>query len=80
MTISKAISLRINELLKEKNISRYKLSNKMGISKDTLKSIYGGKTQGVNLKTIIIIAEGFDMSISEFLNSDLFSYENLTIE
>jgi len=80
MTISKAVSLRINELLKEKNVSRYKLSNKMGLSKDTLKSIYSGKTQGVNLKTLVVIAEGLDMTVSEFLNSELFSYENLTIE
>ena len=80
MTISKAVSLRINELLKEKNVSRYKLSNKMGLSKDTLKSIYAGKTQGVNLKTLVVIAEGLDMTVSEFLNSELFSYENLTIE
>ena len=42
--------------------------------------IIKGKTKGVNLKTIVAISYGFDISVSEFLNSDYFKYENLNID
>ncbi len=80
MQISKAVTLRLSELLKKNKISRYKFALKTGLSIDTLKSIAIGKTKGVNLKTLIVIAEGFDMTVSEFLNCDLFLYKNLEIE
>lgn len=79
MNISKAVSLRIVELLKEKGISQYKLEHDACLSHDTIKSIMKGKTKGVNLKTLIAISDGFNMKISEFLNSPLFDYENLDI-
>ena len=79
MNISDAVALRIKELLKEKNISQYKLEQLACLSHDTVKSIMKGKTKGVNLKTIIAIADGFGMKAHEFLNSDLFLYENLNM-
>lgn len=39
-----------------------------------------GKAKGVNLKTLVYIADGFDMTVAEFLNCDLFLYENLDID
>lgn len=39
-----------------------------------------GKAKGVNLKTIAYIADGFDMTMSEFLDSDLFLYDNLELD
>lgn len=79
INISKAVSLRILELLKQKGISQYKLQQITGISRETIKSIMKGKTKGVNLKTILLISEGLKISVSEFLNSPLFSYENLDV-
>lgn len=79
MDISQAVALRIRELLKEKNMTQYKLEHKSCLSHDTVKSIMKGKTKGVNLKTVIAIADGFDMTIHEFLNSSLFLYENLNM-
>ncbi len=63
-----------------KKISRYKLEQLSCLSHDTIKSIMKGKSKGVNLKTIIAIADGFGMTASEFLNSELFSYDNLNID
>ena len=77
MTISQAVANRINELLKEKGLTRYKLGQKACLSHDTIKSIIKGKAKGVNLKTIIAIADGFDMTATQFLASDLFLYDNL---
>ena len=78
--ISEAVALRIKELLKTQGISQYRLEQNMGLSHETVKSIMKGKTHGVNLKTVLILAEGFKMSASDFLDSDLFSYDNLFID
>jgi len=80
MNISQAVAIRISELLKQNNMTQYKLEQKTGISHDTIKSIMKGKAKGVNLKTVIAIADGFDMTISEFLNNNLFLYENLNMD
>ena len=80
MNISHAVSLRIIELLKQKNLTQYKLEQNACLSHDTVKSIMKGKAKGVNLKTIISLADGFDMKVSEFLDSPLFDYDNLNIE
>ena len=80
MDISKAVSLRISDLLIEKNMSQYKLEKEAGLSHETLKSIMKGKAKGVNLKTIIAISYGFNISVSEFLNCEYFKYENLNID
>lgn len=61
-------------------MSQYRLEHKMGISHDTVKNIMKGKTRGVNLKTVLIIAEGLGVTASEFLDSELFLYCNLNIE
>ena len=79
MNISQAVALRIIELLKEKQLTQYKLERRACLSHDTIKSIMKGKAKGVNLRTIICIADGFSMSVSEFLNSPLFEYNNLEI-
>lgn len=80
MNISQAVSYRILELLKERNMSLYKLEHKACLSHDTIKSIMKGKAKGVNLKTIISIADGFDMKVCEFLNSTYFEYDNLNMD
>lgn len=79
MNLSKAVALRISELLREKNMTQYRLEHKACISHDTVKSIMKGKAKGVNLRTIVEIADGFDMTASEFLDSELFNYDNLDI-
>ncbi len=80
MNISSAVAKRIKELLLEKNMTQYKLERKACVSHDTIKSIMKGKAKGVNLKTLVYIADGFDMTVAEFLNCDLFLYENLDID
>lgn len=79
MNISEAVAIRIKELLKEKNITQYKLERNSCLSHETVKSIMKGKAKGVNLKTVIAIADGFGMTVCEFLDSDLFSYDNLNM-
>lgn len=78
-TINHALALRIIELLEEKKITRYRLAMNSGISHSTLKNIIHETVKDNLLSTTILIAGGFDMTISEFLDTPLFHEENLNI-
>lgn len=78
-TVNHALALRINELLKEKNMTRYRLALNSGVTHSTLKNIIHETVKDNLLSTTILIAGGFDMSVSEFLDSSLFYEENLNL-
>lgn len=78
-TINHAVALRIEALLKERKLSRYKLAMNSGVSHSTLKNIMHETIKDNLLSTIILIAGGFDMTVCEFLNDDLFLEDNLRI-
>lgn len=80
MNISQAVANRIRELLKINKMTQYKLEQVSGLSHDTIKSIMKGKAKGVNLRTLVLIAYGFGISVVEFLNTENFKYENLNID
>lgn len=73
-TVNHALVLRITELLKKNKITRYKLAMDSGVSHSTLKNIMHETVKDNLLSTTILIANGFGMSVSEFLNSPLFVY------
>ena len=77
--VNHAVALRISELLKQKNITRYRLAMNSGITHSTLKNIMHETVKDNLLSTTILIASGFDMTVSEFLDSPLFQEENLNI-
>ncbi len=78
-TVNHALVLRITELLKEKKITRYKLAMDSGVSHSTLKNIMHETVKDNLLSTTILIANGFGMSVSEFLDSPLFDEQNLNV-
>lgn len=78
-SVNHALVLRINELLKIKNITRYRLAMNSGVTHSTLKNIIHETIRDNLLSTVILIAGGFDMTVSEFLDSPLFLEENLNI-
>lgn len=80
MKSTTAVSLRINKLLVEHNMTRYKFCRKIAMSEVTLKHILDGEYKSIRFDTLVLIADGFDMTIQEFLNDDLFKRENLDIE
>ena len=77
--VNHALALRIEELLKERKMTRYKLAMESGVSHSTLKNIMHETVQDNLLSTTILIANGFGMSVSEFLDSPLFDEQNLNI-
>ena len=77
--VNHALVLRIEELLKVNNMTRYKLAMESGVSHSTLKNIMHETVKDNLLSTTILIANGFGMTVSQFLDSPLFNEENLNI-
>lgn len=80
MTVNNAVAMRIRELLKEKKMSQYRLERKSGIQHGSMQCIMNGRNKTVTLSTIIMIANGFDISLIEFLDSEIFRSEDLEVE
>lgn len=78
-SVNRALALRIVELLNKKGITRYRLAMNSGVTHSTLKNIIHETVKDNLLSTTILIAGGFDMTVSEFLDSPLFLEENLEI-
>ncbi len=78
-TIGRAVALRIKELLKERKMTKYRLALNSGISHSTLKNIMNETIKDTLLSTVTLIASGFEMTVSEFLDSPLFLEDNLHI-
>ena len=80
MTVAEAVSLRIKNLLKEKNMSQYKLEQKSGIQHGSMACIMNGRNKTITLSTVFMLANGFDMSIIEFLNDQTILNEEVEFE
>ncbi len=80
MTVNDAVAKRIIKLLKEKNMTQYRLEQQSGIQHGHMQWIMSGKSKTVTLSTVIMIANGFQMTLLEFLDDELFLYENLEVE
>lgn len=73
MLSSEAINLRITELLKERNMSVYKLSYLAGISNSIISDFRRGKVKEPFISSLIHICEGFDISLKDFFDSPYFT-------
>lgn len=80
MTVNDAVAKRISALLKEKNMSQYRLEQLSGIQHGSMQCIMNGRNKTVTLSTIIMLAKGFDISVVEFLNDEIFDVKNLELE
>ena len=80
MTVNDAVATRISALLKEKNISQYRLEQASGIQHGSMQCIMNGRNKTITLSTLMMIAKGFDMTVIEFLDDKIFNLDNLEIE
>ena len=80
MTVNNAVAKRISALLSEKNMSQYRLEQDSGIQHGSMQCIMNGRNKTVTLSTVIMIARGFGMSVTEFLDDEIFSSEDLEID
>ena len=80
MTVNDAVAKRISMLLKEKNITQYRLEQESGIQHGSMQCIMNGRNKTVTLSTVILLAKGFNISLTEFLDDEIFSSEYLDVE
>lgn len=78
MTLIKALSIRIDELMEEKKLTQYKLAQLSGIAETTIADIRKMRNRGTNIQNINAIAQGMEIDLIEFFNSPLFKRENIT--
>ena len=80
MTLNDAVALRTKRLLKERNMTAYRLERNGDILHGSLDNILSGKNKTVTLTMIYKIARGFKMTALQFLDDDLFRAEDLEID
>lgn len=80
MTTNDAVAKRINHLLQQKKMTLYRLEQKSGVYHGAMDRILKGKNFTVTLCTLYKLANGFDMSLLEFLDDDIFCSKELEIE
>lgn len=77
MTIAEALSLRLDELMKERGMTAYRLSILTGVNQTTIGDIKHKRNKAVNLRIIFELCQGLGIEIVEFFNSPLFVTENI---
>ena len=80
VTVNDAVAKRVVNLLAEKNMTQYRLEQNSGIQHGQMQWIMSGKSKTVTLSTVMMLANGFGMTVLEFLDDDMFLYENLEVE
>ena len=80
MTVNNAVAKRISKLLNEKDMSQYRLEQESGIQHGSMQCIMNGRNKTVTLSTVIMIARGFDMSLTEFLDDEVFDTKNFELQ
>ena len=79
MTVNDAVARRITKLLREKDMFQYRLELDSGIQHGSMQCIMNGRNKTVTLSTVIMLARGFNISLTEFLDDDLFRDEDLEV-
>ncbi len=80
MKLSTAVALRISNILREKNMSQYRLEKNIAMPHNTMKTLMREKNSGVNLKTVMQIIRGLDMTTAQFFDDPIFESEDLEID
>ena len=80
MTVNDAVARRVLALLDEKGMSQYRLEQTSGIQHGSMQCIMNGRNKTVTLSTVIMLARGFGMSLTEFLDDEICSSDVLEIE
>ena len=77
MQLNEAVSARLKELLRERNMTQYQLYIKSGVPKSSIGNIVNCAYDSVKLRVIHEICQGLEINISDFFNSPFFDESNL---
>ena len=68
------IANRILQLCQERNLSLNALANLSAVPPSTLKSIMNGDSRNPGIVTIKLLCDGWDISLSDFFDTDEFRF------
>ena len=77
MQLNEAVSKRLIELLDEYDMTQYQLYKKSGVPKSTINNLVSCTYPSMKLRIIHELWQGFEIDLSEFFSSPLFSESNL---
>ena len=77
MKLNQAVSKRLLELLKEKEMTQYQLYIKSGVPKSTIGNVVNCSYDSVKLRIIHELCQGLGIGIDVFFASPLFQEDNL---
>ena len=80
MTVCECVVFRVKELLRENNMTQYRLEKNSGIQHGAMNRIMRCENKGMEISTVSMIAKGFNLTLVEFLNSPVFDFDNMEIE
>ena len=72
MRTKEAVAQRILELCRERNIAVNALANISGVSPSTIYSMLNQKSQNPGVVSIKKLCDGFEITVREFFDSQLF--------
>lgn len=77
MKVIEAITQRILNLCKEREITPNKLGTISGVEPSTITSVFYGKSKNPGIITIKSICDGLEISLFDFFNDPLFKTSDL---
>ena len=72
MKVNEAVSIKLINICKERNISINKLASLSCLTQSTIENIVNCNSKNPKLLTIIRICDGLDITLKEFFSDDLF--------
>ena len=71
-SISEAVSIRLLELCKDKNITVNKLATLSAVTQSTVNDIVNMKSRNIGIVTIKKLCDGMQISVTDFFDDDIF--------
>ena len=72
MGTAHAVAARILELCRERDITVNLLSTQSAVRQSTVNDIVSGKTKNTGIVAIKKLCDGFDISLTDFFDTDVF--------
>ena len=79
MKISEAVAIRIAKLLNERHLTQYRLEKDIAMPHNTMKTLMGKRNKSVNMRTIMQITRGLNITLSQFFDDEIFEDEKIEI-
>lgn len=80
MKLNEAFAKRVKQVLRDKNMTQYKLGLETGIYHSTMTDILTCKYKSPNFRNMVLIIKALGISMPDFFDCEEFSFNNLEIE